>query len=215
MDVESCLRIYFTLAAKWDAILLLDEADLFLEQRKSGDVHCNSLSIIFLRTMEYYKGVLFLTTNRPGHIDDSFISRITCPIKYDALTDEAKKKMAQKFVKKFEETGTISVEMRAKQYLQQNCQDLNGRQIRNVLQNAVASAEISQRSQRRYEAPHGYGSGRGKDGPVVVKMHHVKAVVERQTGFREYLDNLRGKDEAARAMGKRDYLAVPPRSPRY
>jgi isoaspartyl peptidase/L-asparaginase-like protein (Ntn-hydrolase superfamily) len=98
--------------------------------------------------MEYHKGVLFLTTNWPGHIDDSFIFRITCAIKYDALTDEAKKKIVQKFVKNFEQTGTILVDKQARLYLEQNCQDLNGRQIRNELQNAVASAEIRQRSQR-------------------------------------------------------------------
>ena len=42
-DCEAKLRMWFTLAAKWDAILLIDEADLFLEQRREGDVDRNSL----------------------------------------------------------------------------------------------------------------------------------------------------------------------------
>lgn len=40
---EDQLRMWFTLAAKWDAILLIDEADLFLERRREGDVDRNSL----------------------------------------------------------------------------------------------------------------------------------------------------------------------------
>jgi AAA+ superfamily predicted ATPase len=42
-DSEANLRRWFTLASKWDAILLIDEADLFLERRISGDVDRNSL----------------------------------------------------------------------------------------------------------------------------------------------------------------------------
>lgn len=215
-DVETHLRTFFTLAAKWNAILLVDEADLFLEQRKAGDLDRNSLSIVFLRTMEYYKGVLFLTTNRPGHIDDSFISRITCPIAYPELSTETKVKIVRKFVKKFEETGTIAVDQGAMKYLEMNCQELNGRQIRNVMQNAVASAEVSQRSERMFAAQHGRLDG-DEDGPaiVTVKLHHVKAAVERQSEFREYLKFLRGRDESSRARNKQDYLAIPPGSPRF
>lgn len=33
------LRKWFTLAAKWGAILLIDEADIFLEKRSKGDVN--------------------------------------------------------------------------------------------------------------------------------------------------------------------------------
>lgn len=213
-DVEAHLRKWFYLAAKWDAILLIDEADLFLEQRKEGDLGRNSLSTVFLRTMEYYKGVLFLTTNRPGHIDDSFISRITCPIAYHRLSAETKEKIVRKFVKRFEETGTIEVEPAAVKYLVGNCQDLNGRQLRNVLQNAVASAEVKLRAERRFAANRGRPPGEAQDQSIVsVKMHHVKAAVERQGEFRDYLRNLRGRDEPARARNKQDYLPAPPGSP--
>lgn len=213
-DVENHLRTFFTLAAKWSAILLVDEADLFLEQRKAGDLDRNSLSIVFLRTMEYYKGVLFLTTNRPGHIDDSFISRITCPIAYHELSQETKVKIIRKFVKKFEKTRTISVDSRAMKYLEAHCQDLNGRQIRNVMQNAVAGAEIGQRQERTHNAQHGRGEEAEAEedegqGLVTVEMHHVKAAVERQQEFRDYLKDLRGRDEASRARSKQDYIASP------
>jgi hypothetical protein len=209
-DVEANIRKWFTLAAKWDAILLIDEADLFLEQRKDGDLQRNSLSTIFLRTMEYYKGVLFLTTNRAGHIDDSFISRITCPIAYNPLSDETKAKIVEKFVKKFQETGSIIVEKSAAVYLKANCKDLNGRELRNVLQNAVATAEIKERAKRRL------AQLAGEDLPpiiVTVGIRHISAAVERHSEFQHDLNKLRGgRDEATRARGRQDYPTKQPGS---
>jgi hypothetical protein len=211
-DTESRLREWFTLAAKWDAILLIDEADLFLEQRREGNLSNNSLSTVFLRSMEYYKGVLFLTTNRAGHIDDSFISRITCPIAYHPLSPETKAKIVKKLVRRFEGSGTIEVQQRAENYLVEHCQDLNGRQIRNVLQNAVATAEVQQRAEG-LAAPNSGPMGQElrQVDVVSVKWHHVKSAVERQIEFRTYLDSLKGRDENARARSKQDYLATPPR----
>lgn len=212
-NVESHLRKWFTLAAKWDAILLIDEADLFLEQRKEGDLSRNSLSTVFLRTMEYYKGVLFLTTNRPGHIDDSFISRITYPINYPPLSQETKAKLVDKFVDRFEETNTVEFEPSAVRYLKANCDALNGRQIRNMLQNAVASAETKLRAKRRFAKPQGRGDA-ADSMPVHVNLAQIKAAVNRQSEFQEYLQELRGRDERSRARSKHDYLSVPPGSPR-
>ena len=69
---------WFGLAEQWKAILLLDEADIFLERRATRDIQRNGIVSIFLRRMEYFRGLVFLTTNRVGHIDDAFISRGTC-----------------------------------------------------------------------------------------------------------------------------------------
>ena len=57
----------FRRAEKWNAVLLLDEADVFLEQRSCHDVHRNALVSIFLRELEYYQGIMFLTINRVKH----------------------------------------------------------------------------------------------------------------------------------------------------
>ena len=210
-DAEMNLRQWFILAATWNAILLIDEADLFLEQRREGSRDRNSLSTVFLRTMEYYEGVLFLTTNRVGHIDDSFISRITCSIAYSPLSPEAKSKIARRFIRRFEETGTIEVEPRAECYVIEHSSELNGRQLRNVLQNAVALAEVQQRSERKSTHQSGL-TGQPLQAPevIVVKWQHVKAAVERQRQFRLNLNDLKGKDENARARSKQDYVSAPP-----
>ena len=42
-EVEENLEGYFELARKWGCVLLLDEADVFLSERKRGDIIQNSL----------------------------------------------------------------------------------------------------------------------------------------------------------------------------
>ncbi|TDZ74844.1 hypothetical protein CTRI78_v000413 [Colletotrichum trifolii] len=52
------------LASHWKAVLLLDEADVFLAQRTITDIERNAIVSIFLRELEYYQGILPLTTNQ-------------------------------------------------------------------------------------------------------------------------------------------------------
>lgn len=62
--LEAELEKVLNLAHAWGAVLLLDEADVFLEKRTIQDIHRNALVSIFLRLLEYFQGILFLTTNR-------------------------------------------------------------------------------------------------------------------------------------------------------
>ncbi|KAK0628740.1 P-loop containing nucleoside triphosphate hydrolase protein, partial [Bombardia bombarda] len=64
-EVEASLEHSFHLAQTWGCVLLLDEADTFLSTRAKGDIIRNNLSV-FLRVLEYYAGILFLTANRFG-----------------------------------------------------------------------------------------------------------------------------------------------------
>jgi hypothetical protein len=57
------LTSIFKIASRWKAILLLDEADVFLTQR-GDNPQLNALVSVFLRELEQYDGILFLTTNR-------------------------------------------------------------------------------------------------------------------------------------------------------
>lgn len=63
-EMEAELQRVLDLAKTFRAVLLLDEADVFLEQRTCHDLVRNALVSIFLRQLEYYQGILFLTTNR-------------------------------------------------------------------------------------------------------------------------------------------------------
>lgn len=58
----------------WDAVLLLDEADVFMQARNNTDVSRNALVSIFLRQVEYYRGILIFTTNMIDTMDQAFES---------------------------------------------------------------------------------------------------------------------------------------------
>lgn len=47
-----------------NAVVLFDESDVFLEERTQADLQRNALVSAFLRVLEYYDGILILTTNR-------------------------------------------------------------------------------------------------------------------------------------------------------
>ena len=94
-DVEDNLNRVLEMAAKWNAVLLLDECDVFLEARNTTDLDRNRIVSIFLRTLEYYQGILFLTTNRVKNMDDAFHSRIHISLEYPPLDRPARKKVWQ------------------------------------------------------------------------------------------------------------------------
>jgi len=83
--VEASLNVRFRQAEHWDCVLLLDEADVFLASRDRHDLKRNSLVAVFLRILEYYTGILFLTTNRVGTFDEAFRSRIHMWLYYPPL----------------------------------------------------------------------------------------------------------------------------------
>ncbi|RSL69586.1 hypothetical protein CEP53_002165 [Fusarium sp. AF-6] len=86
-EVEWTLSEIFRLANLWDCILLLDEAEIFLSRREKKDdnIQRNALVSIFLRTLEYYPGILFLTTNRVGVLDEALNSRVHVSIYFRHL----------------------------------------------------------------------------------------------------------------------------------
>ena len=78
--VDRRLSRVLDLSYRWDAILLLDEADVFLQRRSNQSNFRNPMVSIFLRQVEYFKGIMILTTNRVDDCDPAFesIIRIFC-----------------------------------------------------------------------------------------------------------------------------------------
>ncbi|WP_432262993.1 AAA family ATPase [Cupriavidus sp. TMH.W2] len=79
--IETSLREAFQRAKRWNATLLLDEADVFVSPR-GDDVQQNAIVAVFLRTLEYFDGLFFMTTNR-DEIDDAIESRMAAIIRYE------------------------------------------------------------------------------------------------------------------------------------
>jgi len=81
-QLEKELRIVLCRAQRWKAILLIDEADVYVHER-GDDIQQNAIVGVFLRVLEYYRGILFMTSNRETVIDDAIMSRGTAWIRYD------------------------------------------------------------------------------------------------------------------------------------
>ncbi|KAI0508429.1 P-loop containing nucleoside triphosphate hydrolase protein [Xylaria bambusicola] len=154
--VEGNLENSFRLAHKWGCVLLFDEADVFISQRKVDDVQRNAIVSVFLRSLEYYRGILFLTTNRVGKLDRAFKSRIHLSLLYKGLnrkrTLQVWKNNLERVEKEFNTKGEGIIcrhreilEFAEGQYMEKKDSDdglstWNGRQIRNAFQTAIAIA---------------------------------------------------------------------------
>jgi hypothetical protein len=80
-ELEDELLKTFARAERWNAILLLDEADVYIAPR-GQDLVQNAIVGVFLRTLEYYKGIMFMTSNREDLIDDAIASRCVARLNY-------------------------------------------------------------------------------------------------------------------------------------
>ena len=92
--------------------------------------------LAFLRALEYYDGILFLTTNRVGASDDAFASRVHVQLYYRELNEEQRQQVWQTFINKLarERGDYIRVNIDAKEYIrgsQVRAVKWNGREIRN------------------------------------------------------------------------------------
>ncbi|RMZ37845.1 AAA family ATPase [Aspergillus flavus] len=139
--LEAELNKILDIAHSWGAVLLLDEADIFLEKRTIQDIHRNALVSIFLRLLEYFQGILFLTTNRVETFDDAFQSRIHVALRYGDLTTKAKRSVWKMFVEKVQAMdGVQTATFTEKDFDNLARHNLNGRQIKNSVRTAQALA---------------------------------------------------------------------------
>ncbi|KAI1431677.1 P-loop containing nucleoside triphosphate hydrolase protein [Xylaria sp. CBS 124048] len=134
---ESLSRV-MDMTAIWKAVLLIDEADIFLERRSLYDLHRNAMVSVFLRVLEYYSGILFLTTNRVNTFDDAFRSRIHIPIRYTDLSPSSRMQIWRNFCDRV--PGGVDIDEAGFRTLAEH--ELNGRQIKNVIKAAESLAEF-------------------------------------------------------------------------
>lgn len=91
----------------------------------------------FLRALEFYEGILFLTTNRVGAFDDAFISRVHIKLYYPDFSETERQRVWETFVKKLtkERGDYMRVTIGAQEYIREGRQlrevSWNGREIRN------------------------------------------------------------------------------------
>lgn len=179
--LEGELQRILDICHAWGAILLLDEADVFLEKRNMHDIHRNALVSIFLRQLEYFQGILFLTTNRVETFDDAFQSRIHIALRYDPLDLRAKKAIFKMFVDRAraqQKGNQEKITFTDEDYDSLARHDLNGRQIKNTVIRAQALAV-------------------NKGEPLAMK--HVRQILDVQVSFDRDLKGGTGYQDAMRS----------------
>ncbi|KAL8300880.1 hypothetical protein RB597_009387 [Gaeumannomyces tritici] len=157
--------------------------------------------------MEYYAGILFLTTNRVGDFDEAFASRIHLSLYYPELDSDKTVKVfelnlhmiRERFAKK---GRNIDIEERAigafaaKHFAKHEQARWNGRQIRNACQTALALAEFEAQG-NSHEAI------LRPDARVKLGVGQFKVVRDAYLKFSQYMNDLYGTNSARRAKEAR------------
>lgn len=75
-------------------------ADVYIK-RRDDDMTMNAVVGVFLRVLEYFNGLLFLTTNRVDDIDEAIVSRCIAMIKFYPPDTEARAKIWRVMTEQF------------------------------------------------------------------------------------------------------------------
>lgn len=127
-EIEKNLHQILRKADQWNAVLLIDECDAYVFQR-GEDMIQNCVVGVFLRLLEYYKGILFLTTNRHDIIDGAIKSRLTAHIRYGVPSLEHQKQIMVNLAKRF----NITISEKEQNLIFEHFPNMVGRDIRNLL----------------------------------------------------------------------------------
>jgi SpoVK/Ycf46/Vps4 family AAA+-type ATPase len=136
-SLEQHLGAIFRVGARWNAIVLLDEADVLMSKRTKHDLQRNAIVAVFLRMLEHYRGMLFLTTNRHDDFDDAFYNRIHITIEYHNLDEKWRTNIWRNHIGSFNQRSDVFHEDVLQALGRVN---LNGRDIKNVVRTAYALA---------------------------------------------------------------------------
>ncbi|KAI9690898.1 MAG: hypothetical protein M1822_008518 [Bathelium mastoideum] len=174
--VEQYLQLVFELGKRWNCVLLLDEADVFLEERTLTDLQRNSLVSVFLRMIEYYEGILILTSNRVDTFDEAFRSRIHIALHYEDLKPRARRQVWSNFLARLEgtEEGKNLGEIGGRLDELAN-HKLNGREIRNAISTARQLASYESKK---------------------MGLEHLELAIKTANDFGKYLRDFHGHSDS-------------------
>ena len=216
-EAELNLSKWLAHATKWGAIVLIDEAETFLTKRREGDMSRNAIVAAFLRTLEYHQGMIFLTTNEPGRIDDAIMSRIHLAIQYRTLTKDQRSQIWTNMIEQLERdedrqpphvpkikiTSTaIALVTQESGFAEGEIDQLkvSGRDIRNAFQAAVRLARHEHSKEAKPSSSSSCSSASGKPAEVIqLKPAHFSRAFRSKLELKKSKDGIRGRNIEQRA----------------
>lgn len=101
-ETEKRIKEVFEKAANDDAILLLDEADTFISERKANGPDWERSKVNeFLVQMERFSGILFCSTNLPDSLDKATDRRFHFKVGFNPLTKEGVEKLCNSYFSEY------------------------------------------------------------------------------------------------------------------
>ena len=188
---------HFRRAQQWNCVVLLDEADVFLAKREArdNDSKRNALVSVFLRILEYYPGILILTTNRVGAFDEAVVSRIQLFLYYPPLDEEKTMLVWRVHVNRVRANGLINIDGEDEDMILDFAQEeydegrrWNGRQIRNFFQTAISLASYDAANRRQKSIDEGRIEKSSKPERPRLTTRTLKIVAATSGKFIDYIN---------------------------
>ena len=127
-NIEKQLYDVLRRGSRWNAVVLLDEADVYIDER-GGNIQQNAVVAAFLRVLENHTATIFMTTNRIDHVDDAIASRCLARIDY-AKPSKDDQQQIWKVLNDINDTALSADQI--KQIVDKH-DDLSGRDIKQLL----------------------------------------------------------------------------------
>ncbi|KAK7956408.1 uncharacterized protein PG986_005630 [Apiospora aurea] len=183
--LEVQLSAYLNRAERWKAIVLMDEADVYMTNRlEHNDSKEIGIVSVFLRALEYFSGIIFLTTNRIRVIDSAIINRAILIMEYKPLTPGKIEKIIKNCTRRFkgDQGSVMDLDPEAKTLLKSSLTQVpseyewDGREIVQVLAVAVRLACF------------GHGDSKTAATKTMVKSDHIAEAIRIIQGHSVYKD---------------------------
>ena len=126
--IEENLRNVLRRGSRWNAVVLLDEADVYISERGSN-LSQNAIVAAFLRILENHTATIFLTTNHLDKVDDAVCSRCLARIDYRLPTVENQRRIWQVL----NELNGVGLSEADIEVIVDAYHDLSGRDIKQIL----------------------------------------------------------------------------------
>lgn len=126
---------------------------------------------MFLRVLDYYQGIMFLTTNQIAHFDIAIPSRIHVAIQYESLKPPQMEAIFKGFIEPLENENKVEDYEDILDWLKEDVYPIgfDGRQIRNIITTALGLARAEAKLR----------NGKGK-----LSKKHLKSVINRVRLFK-------------------------------
>jgi hypothetical protein len=137
LSAERVFKSVLQIKPAWRCIVLLDDADVFLEQRSSRDLKHNGLISAFLQFLERYNGTLVLTSHRVGSFDGVLKSRIQFAVHLEKPTQQQRIRVWKNHANRLGKLTGYDDKASILSHIEELSEfELDGQQISNAIQTA-------------------------------------------------------------------------------